>query len=317
MKKALIIGISGQDGAHLANFLIRKKYETWGTSRNKVNNIFKNLAKLNIQDKLNLLTMNPESYEDTYNIIKKIMPDEIYFLSGQSAVGLSFEIPIETHNSIVLSTINLLESCRKINKDIKIYNAGSGEMFGNSKDKSNEKSCFNPCSPYGAAKATSFYHTKIYRESYEMYACTGIMFNHESSLRPEKFVTQKIIQTVKKIAGGDKIKLELGNINIVRDWGWSPEYVKVMWLMLQNKIPQDFIIATGESNTLESFVAKAFEYFKLDWKEHILLNKNFLRPNELIHSRADPDKIASILNWRAEFKMEDVIKGMIEESDLF
>ena len=316
MTKALLIGISGQDGAHLANFLLKKNYQVYGTSRNLKSNSFFNLKRLGIFSDINLYELNPESFDNTMSVVKEILPDEIYHLSSQSAVGMSFDVPVETINSIVLSASSLLQVCKKINKDIKIYNAVSGEMFGNCISKADENTRFRPCSPYAVAKVASHNLTKLYRETYNMFACNGIMFNHDSYLRPDKFVTQKIIKAVKKIANGENINLALGNLSIQRDWGWSPEYVEIMWLMLQNDAPKDYIIATGKSYSLNDFVQHTFEYFSLNWQDHVVSDKNLYRPNEILYSKANPSLIKKDLNWEAKLKMPEVIKGMIEEKNI-
>jgi GDPmannose 4,6-dehydratase len=314
---ALICGISGQDGSYLAEFLLKKGYVVWGTSRDAQTNEFKNLKKLNIYDSVNNISMAPNDFRSVLSVISKIRPDEVYYLSGQTSVGLSFEQPVETLESIISGVINILESVMYINKSIKIYNASSSECFGdNQKEPCNELTSFRPKSPYGIAKASAHWLIDNYRQSYGIFACNGILFNHESPLRPERFVTQKIISTARRISNGSAEKLNLGKLDIVRDWGWAPDYVEAMWLMLQNNKPEDFVIATGEANSLESFVINVFENFDLDWKNHVVISSSLIRPNEFEWSQGDPTKAFKILGWQAKNKMSQVIDLMINESFL-
>lgn len=312
---ALICGISGQDGSYLAEFLLKKGYVVWGTSRDAQTNEFKNLKKLNIYDSVKNISMAPNDFRSVLSVISKIRPDEVYYLSGQTSVGLSFEQPVETLESIISGVINILESVMYINKSIKIYNASSSECFGdNQKEPCNELTSFRPKSPYGIAKASAHWLIDNYRQSYGIFACNGILFNHESPLRPERFVTQKIISTARRISNGSIEKLNLGKIDIVRDWGWAPDYVEAMWLMLQNNTPEDFVIATGEANSLENFIINVFENFNLDWKNHVVISSSLIRPNEFEWSQGDPTKALKILGWQAKNKMSQVIDLMINET---
>ena len=311
MKRALICGISGQDGTLLAQLLLTKGYEVWGTSRDAQGNNFSNLVRLGIRDRINVLSMVPEDFRSIIIALKRSKPDEVYFLAGQSSVGLSFEQPAETMQSIALGTLNILEACRMMETPIKLYHAGSSECFGDTGGvAANENTPFHPRSPYAVAKASAFWLVDNYREAYGLFTCTGILFNHESSLRPERFVTQKIIRSVQRIAKGSNEKLELGRLDIARDWGWAPEYVEAMWLMLQQASASDYVIATGITQTLESFVSLAFMKYGLDWKEHVKMNKELLRPTDLMVSRADPSKAKNKLGWNAVSEMKDVIDGM-------
>jgi len=218
---------------------------------------------------------------------------------------------VETLESISVGTLNLLEAMRFIGSPMKLYSAGSSECFGNTGGKpADEETPFRPRSPYAVAKATAFWEVANYREAYNLFACTGILFNHESPLRPERFVTQKIVQSACRIAAGSSEKLHLGNISIARDWGWAPEYVEAMWLMLQQEEPDDFVIATGETNTLEAFVAEVFMTVGLDWREHTLSDATLLRPSEILISYGNPSKAASVLGWKAKYKMRDVVQMM-------
>jgi len=314
-KVVLICGVSGQDGALLAQLLLAKGYDVWGTSRDAEGKNFSNLVRLGIRDSVRLISMNPEDFSSVFRTIKQSNPNEIYFLAGQSSVGLSFEQPAETIHSNVLSVLNILETCRILEHPIRLYNAASSEVFGNTGDQpANEETPFRPCSPYAVAKASAFWLVNNYREAYGLFACNGILFNHESPLRPERFVTQKIISAARRIAAGSREKLQLGRLDIARDWGWAPEYVNAMWLMLQHDSPDDYIIATGQTNTLETFVAKAFAFFNLDWREHVQQNHELFRPTDLLVSRANTTKAELKLGWKARFKLDEVIEGMAKEA---
>lgn len=314
MKTALICGVAGQDGTYLANLLLSKNYEVYGTSRDSQGSLFGNLKKIGIYEKIKLLTMTPEDFRSVYVTIANVMPDEIYFLSGQSSVGLSFDQPLETIKSSTLGTLNVLEACRMINKKIKQYHASSSECFGNLTDNfpANEATPFMPRSPYAVAKASAYWLTANYREAYDLFACTGILFNHESTLRPHRFVTQKIIQSAKRIASGSGEYLELGRLDIKRDWGWAPEYVVAMWLMLQHDEPLDYVIATGYSHSLEEFVSETFRQLDLDWRQYVITKKDLYRPTEIITSRGDASLAMKKLGWKAKYKMHDVISEMLK-----
>ena len=313
MKKALICGISGQDGSYLAKLLIEKKYEVHGTSRDIDLANWSNLNELGIYKDVLLHSMSPTDFKSVLDVFTKCTPDEVYFLASQSSVALSFEQPSETIQSSVIGTLNILEACKLSKKKIKLYNAGSSECFGNISDKiANENTAFKPKSPYAVGKSSSYWLVSNYRDSYNLFACTGILFNHESPLRPTRFVTQKIIQTAKRIANGSNEKLSLGRLDIERDWGWAPEYVEAMWKMLQLDRPADFVIATGETNSLEYFVNEVFNFHKLNWKNYVIQDPKFLRPSELKISRADPSKANRELNWNPKIKLKDTIKLLCE-----
>ncbi len=313
MKKiALICGISGQDGTWLAQFLLTKNYEVWGTSRDAQGGRFTNLSKLNILQDIELISMIPEDFRSVFIAIKQSKPAEVYFLAGQSSVGLSFEQPAETIQSITLGTLNMLEACRLVDHPIRLYHAGSSECFGDTQgEPATEKTPFKPCSPYAVAKSSAFWLVNNYREAYGLYACTGILYNHESILRPERFVTRKIILAAQRIANGSNEKLHLGRLDIARDWGWAAEYIEAMWLMLQQEKPDDYIVATGHTFTLEYFVDQSFAYFGLDWHKHVIQDLAFYRPNELLVSRADPSKAKKILGWEASVKIPELINKLI------
>jgi len=290
-KKVLICGVSGQDGCYLAHFLLKQGYEVYGGSRDAQLASFNGLRILGILDKIKLVSINITDFRSTLQTINKVKPDEIYNLSGQSSVGLSFEQPVETFESITIGTLNLLESIRFSGRCIKLYNAGSSECFGDTgKIRANENTHFRPRSPYAVAKAAAFWEIDNYREAYEIFACTGILFNHESPLRPNRFVTKKIISSAVRISKGSKEKLKLGNLEIARDWGWAPEYVCAMWLMLQQNIPDDFIIATGETRTLREFVNITFKLLGLEANNYIISDPNLYRPTDLREGWADTTK---------------------------
>jgi GDPmannose 4,6-dehydratase len=311
--RALVCGVSGQDGAHLAQLLLGKGYEVWGTSRDAQASAFGNLTLLGIKDQVNLVSMASNDFRSVLTALKRSDPEEVYFLSGQSSVGLSFDQPVETLESITLGTLNLLEAARFLDKPVKLYHASSSECFGDVGMKAaDEDTPFHPRSPYAVAKASAHWLVANYREAYGLFACNGILFNHESPLRPPRFVTRKIVSTACRIANGSREKLELGHLDIVRDWGWSSEYVDAMWRMLQQPKADDFIIATGEANSLEDFVRCTFEFLGLNWKDHVVSNSALFRPTDLFWSQGCSDKAEKVLGWRASSKMKDVIRMMVE-----
>jgi GDPmannose 4,6-dehydratase len=311
-KTALITGVTGQDGAYLAQLLLSKNYRVVGTSRDVQMSSLSNLKRLGIQGKLQLHSLAVNDFRSVIQAFRKFAPDEIYNLAGQSSVGLSFEQPIETFESVTLGTLHLLEAVRFMEKPVKLYNACSSECFGNTPEPANEKTPFRPESPYGAAKAAAFWSVANYREAYGIFACSGILFNHESPLRPERFVTQKIISAVRRIADGSKETLELGNISIRRDWGWAPEYVEAMHRMLEQSVPKDYVVATGETHSLEEFVATAFEAKGLDYRKHIRVNEDLFRPTDLKTSHGNPTRAAEELGWKAQTMMKDVVRMMLD-----
>ena len=309
--RALVCGVTGQDGSYLAQFLLDKGYEVWGTSRDAAVSPQANLIALSIEKRLKLISMAPNDFRSVLSAVEQSDPEEIYYLAGQSSVGLSFDQPAETLESITTGVLNLLEVIRMRKMSVRLYNAGSSECFGDTGNvAANEEAPFRPRSPYAVAKASAHWLVTNYRESYSLYACTGILFNHESNLRPKRFVTQKIIQAAKRIAGGSGERLMLGRLDICRDWGWAPEYIDAMWRMLQQPDPQDFVIATGESHSLEEFVSEAFHIHDLDWRDCVDISPTLFRPSDITYSLGDPVKAASILGWQAQKKMRDVIRIM-------
>ena len=312
MKRALICGISGQDGAYLAQLLLGKGYVV-GSSRDAQISSFQNLVYLGIREQVKLVSVALNDFRSVLQVLTKIQPHEVYNLAGQSSVGLSFDQPVETLESIATGTLNLLEAIRFTNLPIKLYNAGSSECFGDTRDQAaDENTPFRPRSPYAVAKAAAFWEVANYREAYEIFACSGILFNHESPLRHERFVTKKIVAAVCRIAEGSKERLHLGDISVKRDWGWAAEYIEAMHLMLQKDQPDDYVIATGETNKLEDFVAEAFAYVNLDWREYVVTSANLLRPTDIAVGRANPDRAREKLNWQARYKMRDVVRMMVQ-----
>ncbi|MCX5981749.1 MAG: GDP-mannose 4,6-dehydratase [Nostocales cyanobacterium LacPavin_0920_SED1_MAG_38_18] len=312
MKKALICGVSGQDGSYLAQLLLNRGYTVCGTSRDAQISPFQNLVHLGIKDQVKLESMSLTDFRSVLQVLTKIQPDEVYNLAGQTSVGLSFGQPVETLESIATGTLNLLEAIRFLGATIKVYNAGSSECFGDTGNvAAEENTAFRPRSPYAVAKSAAFWEVANYREAYGLFACSGILFNHESPLRPERFVTQKIIATACRIAQGSQEKLYLGNMSIQRDWGWAQEYVEAMYLMLQQDQPDDYVIATGESTSLEDFVAAAFTSVNLEWRDHVVVDSSLFRPTDLAIGKGNPRKAKIQLGWEAKYKMADVVQMMV------
>jgi GDPmannose 4,6-dehydratase len=313
-KTALICGISGQDGAYLARHLLNHGYLVYGASRDAETASFRNLDRLGIRNQIRAISVAANDFRSVLHALKIINPDEIYNLAGQSSVGLSFEQPVETFESITVGTLNYLEAIRFLGLKVRFYSAASSECFGNTKEASaNETTPFQPRSPYAVAKAAAFWQVANYREAYQLYACSGILFNHDSPLRPERFVTQKIASAVRRIAAGSKETLRLGNLSIQRDWGWAPEYVEAMWLMLQQDRPEDYVIGTGQTHSLEAFVNAAFSSAGLEWREHVMIDLAIARPTDIAISRCNPAKAEAELGWKAVVGMTEVARRMVAE----
>jgi GDPmannose 4,6-dehydratase len=310
--RALICGVSGQDGAYLAQLLLTKGYTVTGTTRNAASASCGNLSRLGILSQVDLVSMPTHDPRGVLDVLGKTEADEIYNLSGQSSVGISFEQPAETLESIIGGNLNILEGIRQLRRPVRFYHAGSGECFGETAPSgATERDPFRPQSPYAVAKAAAFWLVANYRQAYGLHASTGLLFNHESPLRPPRFVTRKIIATACRISKGSAEKLTLGNMAIRRDWGWAPEYVEAMWLMLQQEKPADYIIATGSSHRLEDFVSTAFAAVNLDWRDHTEISRGLMRPTDVAEAKGNPARIAERLGWKARNDMKSVIAMMI------
>jgi GDPmannose 4,6-dehydratase len=310
-KTALVLGIGGQDAAYLSQLLLTKGYKVIGTSRDATLANRAGLKSLGIESGVQIVSMAPTDFRSVLQTVRRHAPDEIYHLAGQTSVGLSFEQPVETIESIAIGTLNVLESIRFVERPIRLYHAGSSECFGDTGEvPATEQSPFHPRSPYAVAKACAHNLVANYREAYGMHACTGILFNHESPLRPERFVTQKIVRAAARIAAGSPETLSLGNLDIHRDWGWAPEYVDAMWRMLQGAEPEDLVIATGRTVSLKYFVERAFAHFRLDWGQHVSSDNSLLRPSDIRFGAGDPSRAQARLGWRAAVDVDGVINRL-------
>jgi len=313
MKKALITGITGQDGSYLAELLLSKGYEVHGTVR-RSSSI--NTTRIDhIFDKINLHFADLLDQTSISSVLQKVKPDEIYHLAAMSHVKVSFEIPIYTVESTAIGTLNVLESVRMLGLSSKIYNASSSEMFGAAEPPQLETTAFLPQSPYACGKVCAHYLTRNYRESYGMFACSGILFNHESPRRGETFVTKKITKAVARIKKGLQKELRLGNLDAKRDWGYAKEYVEAMWLMLQKDKPEDYVIATGKSHSVREFLEEAFSHVGLDWKEYVVTDPKYYRPSEVNFLLGDSSKANAELKWYPKTTMKELCKLMVD-SDL-
>jgi GDPmannose 4,6-dehydratase len=313
-KTALITGITGQDGAYLSKSLLDKGYEVYGTYRRLSTPNFWRLQYLDIFEKINLI---PADLVDAGSIVEAVQiskPDEIYHLAAQSFVGASFEQPIGSGEITGLGVPRVLEAIRQINPEIKFYQASTSELYGKGHSSSlTEKSPFQPASPYAASKLYGYWLTKLYREGYNIFASNGILFNHESPLRGLEFVTRKIVNAVAKIALGIEKDIRLGNLDAKRDWGYAPEYVESMWLILQQKEPDDYVIATNESHSVRKFAEKAFYVVGLDWQEYVKVDKRFLRPLDVNYLQGDYSKAKRKLGWEPKVKFDRLVEIMVKE----
>ena len=314
MKRALILGVSGQDGAYLSRLLLEKGYEVHGTSRDADLQPFRRLAELGVREAVTTHSTSGRDFREMLQLLTTVEPDEIYNLAGQTSVALSFSQPMEAIESIAQATLILLEVVRFLKAPVRIYNASSSESFGQTDPAhaSNEETPFMPLSPYATAKATAHWTTANYRETYGIYACSGILFNHESPLRSERFVTRKIVTGAVAIAAGRARRLRLGNLSVSRDWGYAPEYVDAMWRMLQQDAPRDYVIATGESHTVEEFVAEAFRANGLEWRDHVDLDPGLLRANDLRYGRGDASRARRELQWEATTRFHDLVALLVD-----
>ncbi len=313
-KTALITGLTGQDGAYLAKFLLEKNYKVYGTFRRLSTPNFWRLIYLGIQDKINYIPADLIDSTSLIEAIKTAQPDEIYHLAAQSYVSASFDQPITSTEYSGVAVTRMLEGVRLVDPQIKIYQASSSELFGKIKEKSqNENSVFFPQSPYAVSKLYGYWMTKIYRDGYNMFAANGILFNHESPLRGLEFVTRKITNAVAKIKLGFEKELRLGNLQSSRDWGYAPEYVEGMWKILQQKNPDDFVLATGETHTVKEFVELAFSYVDLDWKKYVKEDKRFYRILEVPSLKGNPQKARKKLNWKSKTTFKKLVKIMLDK----
>jgi len=317
-KIALIFGVGGQDGSYLAEHLLSKGYEVIGLSRDAEVSNFHNLQLLGIKDRVVLDSVSASDFRSVAQIFQRYQPDEIFNLAGQSSVGLSFNQPVETIDSHLQATITILEVMKFLDRPIKFYNACSSECFGDVDPLSpvTEESAFRPRSPYALAKAASFWAVANYREAYGLFACSGILGNHESPLRPKRFVTQKIINTVDQISKGEAGQLILGNIDVVRDWGWAEEYIVAMSSMLQLDKAEDFIISTGVSSSLRDFVELVFKEYSLDSKEFVKSEDSLFRPTDIKGCYLNPKKAEDVLGWTASTTIEGVVKKLVASQSL-
>ena len=312
---ALILGVTGQDGGYLSHLLLSKGYRVVGTSRDAQMANISRLQRLEVGDAVEIVSLAPNDFRSVLKVVSGVAPDEIYNLAGQTSVGLSFEQPVECMESIAGGTLNLLEVIRYLGAPVRLFNAGSSECFGDTgRIPANEDTPFRPRSPYAVAKATAYWQVANYREAYGLFACTGILANHESPLRPNRFVTQKIIQGVKAIAAGTQEKLRLGNLDIWRDWGWAPDYVEAMHLMLQAEKAEDYVIATGTTHSLGQFADAAFAAFGIDSEERLEITSSLMRPSDLSYSAMDPGKIHRQLCWKSGLGLEEIVRKMNDGS---
>ncbi len=319
MKRALITGITGQDGSYLSELLIAKGYEVHG--------IVRRASSFNTRriDHLYNLSQDPitpipfylhfgdiSTTEALHNIIYSVQPDEIYHLAAQSQVRVSFDIPEYTGDTTGLGTIRILEAMRKTNSKARFYQASTSELFGSAKPPQHELTPFEPQSPYAAAKLYAYWITRNYRDGYNMFAANGILFNHESPRRGETFVTRKITRALAMIVAGLQRTLYLGNLDAKRDWGYAPEFVEAMHLILQQDRPDDFVLGTGESHTIREFLDEAFGYMDLDWQDYVKIDSRYFRPTEVDFLLADPSKAKKILNWEPKVKFHDLVRIMVD-----
>lgn len=313
-KRALITGVTGQDGAYLSQFLLKKGYKVFGGYRRISSPNFWRLEHLGIQDKIELVPFDLLDEASIVSALKKAKPDEIYNLASQSFVAFSFHEPLVTAQITGFGVAKFLDAVRLFRPEAKFYQASSSEMFGGAKQTpQNEKTPFYPKSPYGVAKLFAHWTTINYRESYNLFTCCGIMFNHESELRGLEFVTRKIASTAAQIKLGLAKELRLGNLDAKRDWGYAPNYIECMYLMLQQKEPEDFVIATGESRAVREFAKKAFAYVNLDYRDYVKIDKMLLRPADVNILRGDSSKAQRKLGWNPrKTSFDDLIKIMME-----
>lgn len=309
-KTALITGITGQDGSYLTEFLLSKDYEVHGMIRRSATPNTKNIE--HILDKIHLHYGDLTDGESIDSLIYEIQPDEIYHLGAQSDVRISFDIPEYTSNVVALGTLRLLEATRKFSSGAKFYNAATSEMYGGALPPQSETTVMHPNNPYGIAKLAAYEWTRLYRDSYDMFACSGILFNHESPRRGENFVTQKVVKGLINCKLGKQEKLFMGNIDSKRDWGFAGDYVECMWKLLQNPIPEDFVIGTGEVHTVRDLLEVVGKCVKIEWSKYVQIDSNLYRPTETSYLLADPKKAQERLGWKPRIKFEELVKMMVD-----
>jgi len=318
MPKALITGITGQDGSYLAEFLLGKGYEVYGLIRrsstfntDRIDHIYKDPHAPDV--KLRLIYGDLSDGGNLSVILNDIKPDEVYNLGAQSHVRVSFDQPIYTVDVDALGTLRVLEAVRMVDRGIRFYQASSSEMFGMAEEiPQNEKTPFHPRSPYACAKVYAYWQTVNYREAYGMFACNGILFNHESPRRGETFVTRKITRAATRIKHGLQDKLYLGNLDAKRDWGYAGDYVEAMWLMLQRDTPDDYVVATGETHSVREFLEEAFGYLDLDWREHVEIDPRYYRPSEVDVLVGDAAKAKRLLDWEPRVTFRELVRMMVD-----
>ncbi len=315
MKRALITGVTGQDGAYLADFLLKKGYKVYGTYRRSSTPNFWRLQALKVLDKITLISADMTDFSSLLEAIKVSDPDEVYNLAAQSFVGTSFDQPFTTSQVDGVGPLSLLEIIRHLKKNVRYYQASTSELYGSNEMKGegsqDEKSEFLPNSPYAAAKLYAYHLARIYRDAYGLFACNGILFNHESPLRGLEFVTRKITNSVAKIKLGMQKKLCLGNIDAKRDWGFAPDYVESMWLILQQDTPDDYVIATGETHSVREFVEEAFKVVGLDWRKYVEVKESFKRPIDVNYLKGDYSKAKDKFGWEPKVKFKELVKKMV------
>ena len=317
MKKGLVTGVTGQDGSYLIELLLEKGYQVWGIMRRsssfhtgRIDHLYKDPHE---HPRLRLVYGDLTDGSNLSKIINEIEPDEVYNLGAQSHVRVSFDMPIYTVDADALGTLRLLEAIRSCNKPAKFYQASSSEMYGKAVETpQTEKTPFYPRSPYGCAKAYSFWQTVNYREAYGLFACNGILFNHESPRRGETFVTRKITRAATRIKLGLQDKLYLGNLDAKRDWGFAGDYVEAMWLMLQQDKPDDYVVATGESRSVREFVKEVFDYLDLDWQKYVEIDPRYFRPTEVDYLEGDASKAKKVLKWKPKVTFGELVRMMVD-----
>jgi GDPmannose 4,6-dehydratase len=317
MKKALITGVTGQDGSYLVEFLLGKGYQVWGVIRRsstfhtgRIDHLYRDPHE---ETRLRLVYGDLTDGANLSTIINDIRPDEVYNLGAQSHVRVSFDMPIYTVNTDALGTLRLLEAVRSSGRPIKFYQASSSEMYGKVVEiPQTEKTPFYPRSPYACAKVYSFWQTVNYREAYGLFACNGILFNHESPRRGETFVTRKITRAATRIKSGLQDKLYMGNLEARRDWGYAGDYIEAMWLMLQQEKPDDYVVATGESHSVREFVEEVFGYLDLDWQQYVEIDERYFRPSEVDILLGDARKARKILNWEPKVTFRELARLMTD-----